>query len=94
MAEPKVLNKYKDVIPPGAIYVGRPSKYGNPFAINSRYGIKRERERVMAAYEEWITNQPDEFFEMIKRELRGHDLVCYCAPKACHADILIAIANG
>lgn len=93
MAEPKVLNKYKDVIPPDAIYVGRPTKWGNPFAIRTRAGITKERERVMAAYEEWIFKQPDEFFETIKRELRGHDLVCYCAPKVCHADILLAIAN-
>lgn len=28
---PKVLNKHKDKIPPNAVYVGRPSQWGNPF---------------------------------------------------------------
>ncbi|MEM2159611.1 MAG: DUF4326 domain-containing protein [Candidatus Nitrosotenuis sp.] len=27
-------------------------------------------------------------------ELRGRDLVCYCAPLECHGDILLAIANA
>jgi len=30
----KVLNRRKDGIPKGTIYVGRPSKWGNPFKIN------------------------------------------------------------
>jgi len=29
-----------------------------------------------------------------KRELRGKDLVCFCAPNACHGDVLIEVANG
>ena len=28
---PRVLNRRTDTIPPGAVYVGRPSKWGNPF---------------------------------------------------------------
>lgn len=30
---PKVYNKNKDLIPDGAVYVGRPSPFGNPFVI-------------------------------------------------------------
>jgi hypothetical protein len=26
-------------------------------------------------------------------ELRGRDLVCWCAPCACHGDVLIELAN-
>jgi hypothetical protein len=29
-----------------------------------------------------------------KTELRGKDLVCWCAPKLCHADVLLEIANA
>jgi hypothetical protein len=29
----------------------------------------------------------------VKKELRGKHLVCFCAPKACHADTLLRIAN-
>ncbi|WP_436298090.1 DUF4326 domain-containing protein [Variovorax sp. LjRoot175] len=28
-----------------------------------------------------------------KAELRGKDLVCWWAPEACHADVLLRIAN-
>jgi hypothetical protein len=27
-------------------------------------------------------------------ELRGKDLVCWCAPKPCHGDVLLRLANG
>jgi hypothetical protein len=27
-------------------------------------------------------------------ELRGRDLVCWCAPLLCHGDVLLALANG
>jgi hypothetical protein len=30
----------------------------------------------------------------IKRELKGKDLICFCAPKPCHADVLLEIANA
>lgn len=85
---PKVLNKYKDDIPTGAVYIGRPSKWGNPFTM-SEYGT---RELVVAKYREWLLSQPD-LIETAKRELAGKDLVCFCAPKACHGDVLIEVAN-
>jgi uncharacterized protein DUF4326 len=28
-----------------------------------------------------------------KRELHGVNLVCWCAPLACHADVLLEIVN-
>ena len=30
----------------------------------------------------------------IKDELKGKDLVCFCAPKLCHGEVLLRIANG
>ena len=30
----------------------------------------------------------------IKHELKGKDLVCWCAPQPCHADVLLEIANS
>lgn len=32
--------------------------------------------------------------DVAKRELAGKDLICYCAPKACHGDVLIEVANA
>lgn len=85
---PKVLNRYKDGIPPGSVYIGRPSKWGNPFTI----GKDGSRNEVIDKYVEWILTQP-ELVERAQAELRGKDLVCFCSPKACHGDILLAIAN-
>jgi hypothetical protein len=33
--------------------------------------------------------------ELLKQlgELRGKDLVCFCAPNACHGDVLVKIVN-
>jgi len=84
---PKVLNKRTDEIPPDAVYVGRPSKWGNPFK------IKRDgtREEVIAKYAYWIERQPQLMDDL--EELKGKDLVCWCTPLPCHADILLELAN-
>lgn len=87
---PRVLNKYKERgIPIGAVYIGRPSKWGNPFAI----GPSQDRETVIRLYRDWIQTQP-QLIEAAKRELKGKDLVCFCAPCACHGDVLLEIANA
>ena len=85
---PKVINKHNDVIPPNAVYIGRPSKWGNPFAI----GKDASREVVIEKYREWLFERP-ELIEAAKRELAGKDLVCFCAPKKCHGDVLLEVSN-
>lgn len=86
---PKVLNKHIDGVPAGAVYIGRPSKWGNPFVI----GKDGTREEVVEKYRAWITQQP-ELVAQARLELRGRNLVCFCAPKACHGDVLLGIANN
>jgi hypothetical protein len=81
---PKVLNRRRCGIPKGSVYVGRPTKWGNPFEI----GRDGTRSDVVAKYREWIAKRPE-----LVGELRGKDLVCWCAPQACHADVLLALAN-
>lgn len=87
--KPTVLNKYKHGLPPGSVYIGRPSKFGNPFAM----GKDGTREEVIQLYKDWLWTQPDLIAE-IKTDLIGKDLVCYCAPCACHGDVLLEIANS
>lgn len=87
--EMKVLNKYKDGFPPDSVYIGRPSKWGNPFTI----GKDGTREEVIEKYREWLKTQP-QLIEAAKRELAGKDLVCFCAPKPCHGDVLVEIVEG
>lgn len=89
---PVVLNKRKDKIPRNAIYVGRGSKYGNPFRISK----EMPRDRVILLYARLLQdyiNSGIVDIEDIQRELGGHDLVCYCAPLPCHADVLLLAAN-
>lgn len=81
----KVLNKRDSA---AGVYIGRPSKFGNPFVIG-RHG---DRAEVIRRYEEWLRSQPA-LIEAAKRELRGKSLVCWCAPLACHGDVLMRIAN-
>jgi hypothetical protein len=89
LRSPRVLNKRGGGIPVDAVYVGRPSKWGNPFKIENF----TSRADCVAAYREWILAKP-ELIEQARRELRGKDLVCWCAPLACHGDVLLEIANG
>jgi hypothetical protein len=72
---------------PYRVYVGRPSKWGNPFVI-PRHGSRAE---VIAKYREWIVRQPKLMADL--PELRGKDLVCHCAPEPCHGDVLLELAN-
>jgi len=84
----RVWNKNKEKPPKDAVFVGRPSKWGNPF--KARY--ESQREWAIKQFREWVLSKP-ELVEAIKKELRGKDLVCYCKPKNCHADVLFEIAN-
>jgi Domain of unknown function (DUF4326) len=44
-----------------------------------------------ARYERWLADQ----HHLLRAldELRGRDLVCFCAPRACHGDLLLRLAN-
>jgi Domain of unknown function (DUF4326) len=69
------------------VYVGRPSKWGNPYLI----GRDGDRQMVIEKHKAWIVQQPALMAAL--HELRGKDLVCWCAPEACHAETLRDLAN-
>lgn len=81
---PKVLNKHKHGIPEGAVYVGRGSPWGNPYPIHGDH----TRDEVCDLFEKHVLPKLD------LAPLRGKDLVCFCAPKRCHADALLRAANS
>lgn len=84
-----VLNKKTHSVPAGAVYIGRPSPYGNPFTI----GRDGDRAAVIAKYRHWLAERPA-LIAQAKRELVGKALVCWCAPEACHGDVLREVVNG
>ena len=85
---PKVINKHHGNVSKDAVYIGRPSKWGNPFIV----GKHGQRGECVDLYEKWIRTQP-ELIKQIKAELKGKDLVCFCAPQRCHGDVILQIAN-
>lgn len=86
---PKVWNKRDKNIPKDAIYVGRPTKWGNPFTMKDNWN---DREAVVHQFSELMRMNHD-LADEARIELKGKDLVCWCSPLACHADILLEIAN-
>jgi hypothetical protein len=89
-------------MPEGAVYVGRPTRWGNPFG----GALAAER------YHRWISGEMSAFEAAAKMDwpcaptrrllirleallfLRGKHLVCWCRlDQACHADVLLEIAN-
>ena len=89
-SKPKVLNKKKDKISDNAVFIGRPSKWGNPFKI----GVDGDRKTVIEKFEHLITHSNKSLVKQAKKELRGKDLICFCAPLPCHGDVWLKIANS
>ena len=70
---------------PCEIFIGRPSKWGNPFII----GKDGTREEVINKYRKYITDSKELMNDL--QELKGKILGCYCKPKSCHGDILVEL---
>jgi hypothetical protein len=96
----KVINlrgRTPRIVLEGAVYIGgrvkrggwdlQASKWANPFRIIR----DATREEVVVKYREWLPKQLD--LRAALRELRGNDLACWCAPRACHGDVLLWLAN-
>lgn len=74
---------------PYDVLVDRSTEWGNPF----RIGRDGTRAEVLLKYRKWLPEHP-EIIEAAKEQLRGKTLGCWCAPEACHADILAEVANS
>lgn len=69
------------------VYIGRGSKWGNPFII----GIDGTRAEVIEKYRDYIFNRPD-LLKLLPK-LKDKILGCYCKPLACHGDVLLELIN-
>jgi hypothetical protein len=74
------------------VYVGRPSIFGNPFKI----GKDGDRLEVIIKFENYFLYKinTDEQFKRAIDKLKGKVLGCYCAPKDCHARIIVDYLEG
>lgn len=93
-------------MPEGAVYVGRPTVWGNPWkvflgkcdcghdedACGSVMYRCHSAEAAIRLYRAHINGLKRLH---IKAKLRGKDLACWCSlDKPCHADVLLEIANA
>jgi hypothetical protein len=81
-------------MPLGVVYVGRPTKWGNPFRVD----FSTSREQCCQYFRAAIVNPKMAGNDMPSlaqvMELRGKDLACWCRlDQPCHADVLLEIAN-
>lgn len=95
--------------PANTIYVGRPSKFGNPFLVSKSDDYSTIR--CVLAFKECLTNnsmvyvhfdeleattQYNRFKYMSEniKTLKGKNLSCFCKEgNPCHADVLLDLAN-
>lgn len=81
---------------PYDVYIGRPSKWGNPFTHIKDKKTKAEfvvesREIAITKYREWILTQPALLDSL--HELKGKILGCWCKPLSCHGDVLAELID-
>lgn len=85
-----VFNKYKNP-PSNSIYIGRGSKWGNPFVI----GKDGDRNAVCDKHKQYLWKQINsEKIDLVElASLHDKNLVCFCAPLRCHGDELLKAAK-
>ncbi len=93
MTKTKVVHCKRD---PYDIFIGRPSKWSNPFThfslekTNALFEVST-REEAIASYEVWLKENPELLASI--GELKGKILGCWCSPKPCHGDVLAKLAD-
>lgn len=91
-------------MPENTVYVGRPSKWGNPFLGNASIAVSSFR-RMGEREGGWFPvalpwpkgKMPSSYTTIaeVREELRGKNLACWCKPEdECHADVLLEWANS
>ena len=112
MSLPKVWNKRDPNCPKDAVYIGRPGPYGNPYshlkdaAVNWQHRTKTREEAIHLFVEdmERFRHTAPQMFQQMCDQLRGKDLVCWCAPFGgicydedipiiCHGQYYLKVAN-
>ena len=88
-------------MPEGAVYVGRPSKWGNPYAFGALDPDARGVNRLMLTADSLVrayrgyAKRSVEVNSGWTKPLRGRTLACWCPlDQPCHADVLLEIANA
>ena len=85
--------------PAGVVYVGRPTRWGNPFRVGGRAHGALDPATAVAHFKDALlkgdlrTKDGEALIDLLP-SLRGKDLACWCdLDKPCHADVLLELAN-
>lgn len=91
-------------MPPNTIYVGRPTKWGNPFIVGKAGGAftaKVQNQRHAWQLYRSVAIDNAKLTAAAQEELRGKNLACFCPlptqpyePDCCHAAVLLELANA
>lgn len=92
-------------MPPGAVYVGRPTRWANPWNFRAylpgKHNPAKARQQAVAQFRAALADTTGtlspclDFILADLAALRGRDLVCWCPlDHPCHADVLLALANA
>ena len=91
----KVYNKYHDgSAPVGSINIMRPGRWGNPHPIGycHQCGVSHSREECVAAFEAGLTEAEKSEIRRVFKDVPG--VICCCAPRPCHGDVIKKIVEG
>jgi hypothetical protein len=79
------------------VYIGRPSKWGNPFSHKentlAKFKVKNRKEAI-ENYREYILNGEGKHLLNDLHELENKILGCFCKPLSCHGDVLIDLIKN
>jgi hypothetical protein len=86
-------------LPDGAIYAGRPGRYGNPHSVNKPCtqpacgGAVHDLSEALRLYEQHLDTHPEVARQAVG-EPPGTLFACWCKPDApCHVDLLLTRAD-
>lgn len=78
-------------MPVGAVYVGRPTRWGNPYSVN----VRGTRERSLDQFRAYVSEMNPDVRAGWLADLRGKTLMCFCPLGVpCHGDVLLELANA
>jgi hypothetical protein len=93
----RVINLRKTTLG-DAVYVGRANATmmlpQSPFANPYHMRTELDRPCVLDLYRKYLRHNPS-LVDRMRRELAGIEAIaCWCAPKACHADLIAEVVAG
>ena len=74
------------------VYIGRPSKWGNPVYLNDRLS-RTQRLDVLIKYCQYLLTRED-LLDCIDLEVKDKIIGCYCSPMLCHGHVLNIISKS